>query len=324
MGRFVVVILLDGGFEIKRLVVAIQLWGCEYQGCAANMTALEMFLIVIIFVVMIGFLVVIIAFGASLAGQVATLATQLQIALQQTLIIFRSLVNSVTSTLQSFSDTAINALKGIVVKTESGFLSVGDYLRNTLQGIITNVAQQVVDTAGAFARTVVKGIEATLISASSTLNMVITWVGGVVTSVTGLVAEGYSLVMQFISLLIKFIVEGVTIAINLVLDELLALIQTISGGITIAVQDILDAITSLKNAINTGFADITTAITDVESFVTQSLPHYLSFAFNLVFNAVLQFFSGFLCAVVAPLCSALPSAIAPPSECQAIRNAGGC
>jgi phage-related protein len=288
------------------------------------MAAFDIFLIVLVFIVLIGFLVVIIAYGASIAGQVAALGSRLQVAIQQAFITFQALVGSVVSSLQGFSDTAVKALTNVGAKVGQGFGAVATFFSDQVLGLVENITQEVVDTAGSFARMITKGFVAATTTAADVINELITWVGGVLTSIFGLISRAFTLVSQFISALIIIIVKGVTEAINFVLDELLALIELISGGITISVQAIKDAITELQVAIKAGFSDLESIIGTINDFIQNTLYSDLGMAFTAVIKAITNMFSGFMCSVLAPFCSKLPSFIAPSSLCDDIREAGGC
>ena len=288
------------------------------------MSSFDIFLIVLIFVVLIGFLVVVIVYGFSLSGQLSTLATQLEVAIQQSFITFEALVNSVVSSLQGFSDTAIRALESVGAKVGQTFGSVATFFSDQVLGLVENITKEVADSAASFGRMLVKGFVAATTTAADVVNEIITWVGGVLTSVFGLISRAFTLVSQFISAMIILIVEGVTIAITFVLGQLLTLIQEIAAGIDIAIDEIEIAIAELKADVLDGFATIQSSIGVVDSFIENELPTYLEMASQIVFKAIDDIFPGFMCNVLAPLCSKLPSEIAPPELCADIRSAGGC
>lgn len=286
------------------------------------MSAGDIALIILIFIFLVGFLVLIVVYGATVLGQISEISAKLQTALAQTLATFKSLIANVITSLQAFSDTAVTALNGVGVKVGQGFVSVSDFFRNTILSNLESTTALVTQTVEALARNVVKGFAATTTNGAVVINEIIMWAGGVVTSISGLINRAFTLINQLLSALVQFIVEGVVTAITIVLDQLLALIELITGGIVIAVDAILQAITDLQNAILAGFTSLNVFIATINNFITSTLPGFLNAAFAAVEDAVFGMFTGFLCAVVAPLCDAI--LVVPVAECNAIRAAGGC
>lgn len=287
------------------------------------MSGFDIFLIVLVFIVLIGFLVLIIIYGANVAGQVSTLGTRLEVAIQQSFVTFEALVNSVISTLQGFSDTAIKALTNIGAKVGQGFGAVATFFSDQVLSLIENITQEVATVSASFARTVTKGFLAASGMAASVVNEVITWVGGILTSIYGLISQAYTLVSQFISSLIIIVVNGVTGAIETVLAGILSIIQDIENLAKPLIADITAAIGDLKSDVQVGFKDMGLAINNV-GLAVQELEPQLTIAYNLVYGAVSNIFDAFLCNILAPFCSKLPDPPITSSICDAIRDAGGC
>lgn len=286
------------------------------------MATFDIVLLVLIFLVLVGFLVAAIVYGVSLSGQITSLGSQLQVAIQQSFVIFEQLVQNTVKSLQDFSDLAISSIKQFETQAVDSFSSVATYFRDQIGNLLDVLTVQVVDTVQSLGRMFIKALQSVGSAVQDVLNEVITWSGGVIESVAGLIARAFTLVGQLISALVVFIVQGVTTAITKILDELQALIETISGGVTFVVQEIKDAITELHNAIQTGLDAITSIVNNINHAITVTLPQDLLSAYNAVISALSTLLDGFLCSVVAPLCDAI--AIVPASVCNSIRSAGGC
>lgn len=288
------------------------------------MSAIDIGLIALIFLVLVGFLVALIFFGASVAGQVSDSGTKIQVALQQAFVTFEALVNNVVTSIRDFSALAVHSLGVFAGKALNVFASVGVFFRDQVTSMVEQFTSQVLDTVGFLARTIVKALSTVAGAVADVLNQVINWAGGVITSVANLIARAFAFVSQLISALIRIIVQGVVFAISFLIDEIKSLIIELSADVTILIQDILNEITVLEGFINTGLAELMSLLNTVENAILVTLPDKLNDAFSQVLKAVTGVFDGFMCGVLAPLCSLLPSFIAPSSLCDAIRNAGGC
>lgn len=286
----------------------------------------DVVLVALIALLLIGFLVLIVAYGGNVSNQITVLTNRFQTALITTETQFGSVVANATTIFAGLADVAGQAFSGLVPKIVATFTLIGNYFSDQLRSIIKQVQNNLFGTTGSISTTLISGMQSAGSAFLTTITQIQNFFTGIYNQILGLVSEAVMFVITFVNAIINQVVNGIASGIVFIIKGIIVIAQDVENLVLTGLAEIKPLIEDVESTFDTLLGPVITDLNGITNSIYvfgahmidkfQAIPHYVV--------CVLRCICHFVPLISCPITCCCTCANCPGNNCNNCNSSGCC